>query len=123
MRSRDKVTETRDWKIDVGVHGLKAHGTSGPCRTTGFQPTRVMSYVGLYLVLMFIFPGCIAIHVPDPLTAKMGGDDPHQRMEFWSQLKGRPMVANDEAFHALLLYLDENDPAADYAARLKMLND
>ena len=43
-------------------------------------------------------------------------------MEFWYQLARRPVVSNDETMHALLLYLDNTDPAANYADRVKVLH-
>jgi hypothetical protein len=44
-------------------------------------------------------------------------------MEFWHSLAAQPLTSNDEAFHGLLLYLDGQDPAADYAARLQAMKD
>jgi hypothetical protein len=43
------------------------------------------------------------------------------RIEFWHQLSEEPITSNDDAFHALLLYFDGTDTAADYAGRVEQL--
>jgi hypothetical protein len=68
--------------------------------------------------------GCQTAHVEQPLTAKLAAttaDDADARMEFWHQLSDQPLASNDDAFHALLLYFDGKDDAADYAARVERL--
>lgn len=60
-------------------------------------------------------------HVAQPLTQSTGGSDADQQAEFWYELAERPLACNDEAFHALLLYLDNKDPAEDYAGRVAEL--
>jgi hypothetical protein len=68
--------------------------------------------------------GCQTAHVEQPLTAKLAAttaDDADARMEFWHQLSDQPLTSNDDAFHALLLYFDGKDDAADYAARVERL--
>src|SRR4051812_29461850 len=67
--------------------------------------------------------GCASAKVAQPLTAKLGGNDPDAQMEFWHTLANQPLTSNDEAFHGLLLYLDNQDPAADYAGRVQTLKD
>jgi hypothetical protein len=44
-------------------------------------------------------------------------------MEFWHTLANQPLTSNDEAFHGLLLYLDNQDPATDYPGRVQSLKD
>jgi hypothetical protein len=65
--------------------------------------------------------GCQRPTVQQPLTRTLGGVDPGQQMEFWHELAARPVACNDEAFHGLLLYVDPNAGAADYAARTAAL--
>jgi hypothetical protein len=77
---------------------------------------RCSAFAFLLLVI-----GCHAAHVSDPLTQKYPSADPDQQMEFWHQLNDRPVACNDEAFHGLLLYLDGDDPNADYAARVNAM--
>ena len=63
--------------------------------------------------------GCRSADVKGPpLTAQLAGDDVDAQMEFWHRLPERRMASNDEAFHALLLFVDGSDPAADYAGRV-----
>jgi len=57
------------------------------------------------------------------LTADLGNNEPTARMEFWHTLYERPLTSNDEAFHGLLLSWEGNDPAADYAGRVRALKD
>jgi hypothetical protein len=61
--------------------------------------------------------------VPDRVTAKLGGSDDNSQFEFWDALNKRPRTCNDEAFHGLLLYLDDGDRAGNYDVRVKLLKD
>jgi len=65
--------------------------------------------------------GCQTARVADPLTRSMGGSDPDQQMDFLHTLADRPIASNDEAFHGLVLFMQGNDPAADYPARVAWL--
>lgn len=64
---------------------------------------------------------CQMAHVKEPLTQTTGGSDPDAQMSFWHDLATRPVTCNDEAFHALLLYVDSKDDATDYDGRIKAL--
>jgi hypothetical protein len=65
--------------------------------------------------------GCKTAKVAEPLTANLAGSDPDAQMEFWHTLATRNLTSNDEAFHGLLLFLDAEDPAKDYAGRVELL--
>jgi len=65
--------------------------------------------------------GCQAAKVAEPLTAELAGNDPQSRVAFWHTLAERPVVSNDEAWHGLLLLVDDQDPAEDYAGRVEQL--
>src|SRR5215208_6152833 len=71
--------------------------------------------------LTLCLAGCQSAKVSDPLTASIGGNDPGEQVEFWHQLAERPVTSNDEAFHGLLLFMDGQDPAKDYAGRVAEL--
>src|SRR3982751_6238412 len=73
------------------------------------------------LLTCLIVAGCKTAKVAEPLTDKLGGNDPDAQMEFWHTLAERNLTSNDEAFHGLLLYLDGEDGAGDYAGRVKAL--
>ena len=62
--------------------------------------------------------GCGASRVTEPVTARHGGADPDEQMEFWHTLADQPVTSNDDAFHGLLLYVDQQDPAATYEERV-----
>jgi hypothetical protein len=66
--------------------------------------------------------GCQSARVGQPLTGTVGGNDPDQQMEFLHRLADRKVTSNDEAFHALLMFLDGRDPANDYAGRVTALH-
>src|SRR3954466_6907221 len=96
--------------------------------TTATRPARIRSggHGQTFLPVVFAFIlcsalGCSSAKVAEPLTAKLGGNDPDSQMEFWHTLAERNLCSNDEAFHGLLLYLDSEDPATDYSGRLKAL--
>jgi hypothetical protein len=83
--------------------------------STNLSIVRVL--LGSTLMLLTL-AGCKSATVAEPLTNKLGGNDLDQQMEFWHELADRPVACNDEAFHGLLLYIDENDPNTDYASRV-----
>jgi hypothetical protein len=72
----------------------------------------------IVLLAALLATGCKSAYVDDPLTQKFGGGDPESQMEFWHQLSERPLTANDEAFHGLLLYVDGNDPNENFEQRV-----
>ena len=72
------------------------------------------------LILLFA-AGCQTARVERPLTVELGGNDPEEQLEFWHRLAEQPVTSNDDAFHGLLLFLDGEDPADDYAGRVRAL--
>lgn len=75
----------------------------------------------LFIFHLLLIAGCQTARVQQPLTQTVGGNDMDAQMEFWHQLALRPVTSNDEAFHGLLLYLDNQDANADYEHRLAAL--
>ncbi|WP_206290247.1 hypothetical protein [Humisphaera borealis] len=67
--------------------------------------------------------GCAPAVVEKPLAPTLGGVEPEKQMEFWHQLAEQPVTSNDDAFHALLIFIDGQDAAADYAARVAALKE
>ena len=80
-----------------------------------------MMRFGSILLLAALAMGCQPARVSEPLTKTLGASDDDAQLEFWHQLETRPITCNDDAFHGLLLYLDQTDPSADYAARVNTL--
>jgi hypothetical protein len=76
---------------------------------------------GAAILIAAIAVGCQSAHVQHPLTSNLSGNDAHTRAEFWSQLANRPVTSNDDACHAILLYVDGTDRSADYPARVSEL--
>jgi hypothetical protein len=72
-------------------------------------------------IVLLVVAGCHNAKVAEPLTGKLGGSDPDAQMEFWHTLAERNLTSNDEAFHGLLLYLGDTDPAGDYPGRVREL--
>lgn len=68
-----------------------------------------------------LLAGCQNAHVATPLTHTVGGNDPGEQLEFWHQLAEQPVTSNDDAFHGLLMFVDGDDPAQDYAGRVAAL--
>lgn len=78
--------------------------------------------VALVLTLALASIGCKSAKVGQPLTASLAGAEPQTQMEFWHELANRPVTSNDEAFHAVLIYLDEGRiEATDYPGRVAAL--
>src|SRR5947208_3511431 len=65
--------------------------------------------------------GCQSVHVAKTLPPKLYASDADTQMEFWHSLAGLKVTSNDEAFHGLLLYLDQKDSTNGYADRVKLL--
>ena len=75
----------------------------------------------LLAAAVLLLAGCQTARVERPLTRDHGGNDPNEQLEFWDRLAGEPVTSNDDAFHGLLMFLDGDDPAADYAGRVREL--
>lgn len=73
------------------------------------------------LTAMCTLGGCKAAQVTAPLTDNLAGNEPATQMEFWHTLVQRPVVSNDEAWHGLLLFVDGQDTAETYDARVEAL--
>lgn len=73
----------------------------------------------------FVLPlvGCAPATVDKPLAQTLGGVEPEQQMEFWHQLAEQPITSYDDAFHALLIFTDGQDPSADYAGRVATMKE
>ena len=67
--------------------------------------------------------GCHSAEVANPLTEKLAGNSPEDQLEFWHTLASRSITSNDEAFHGLILFIEGQDDAADYAGRVEWLNE
>ncbi|MDB5331205.1 MAG: hypothetical protein JWP03_2356 [Phycisphaerales bacterium] len=96
-----------------------------PCHENSqsiFKPlSRTARILAASLLGATFVAGCQSVRVHDPLPAGWSDNDAHARTEFWYRLAARPVATNDEAFHAVLLYLDNTDACVDYAARVKTL--
>ena len=77
----------------------------------------------LILSVAGLLTGCHSASVAEPLAPAIAGNDPDAQMEFWHSLPQRRVASNDEALHALLLFVDSSDPAADYAGRVQALRE
>ena len=75
----------------------------------------------LAAALLLAVVGCQSARVAQPLTASLASDEAETRIEFWHQLSEQAITSNDDAFHALLLYFDGSDAAADFAGRVERL--
>jgi hypothetical protein len=80
--------------------------------------TKLLCISSLGLLLL---SGCHQAHVDQPLPKELLANDPDSQIEFWHRLTDQPVCSNDEAFHGLLLYLDNEDKAASYEERVQTL--
>jgi hypothetical protein len=79
----------------------------------------MMLVVGMGLLLAL--GGCQAAHVPDSAVGAFPGDDAAAQLDFWHDLAERHFTSNDDAFHGILLYLDNTDPSTSYGQRVATL--
>jgi hypothetical protein len=78
--------------------------------------------LGALGALCVALTGCTATKPSaQALTPELAGSDPGAQMDFWHVLPQRRVTSNDEAFHALLLFAEGQDPAADYDGRVQAL--
>jgi hypothetical protein len=68
-----------------------------------------------------LLAGCQSAHVPDTAVGAFPGDEASAQLDFWHDLAERKLTSNDDAFHGLLLYLDNTDPSTSYAQRVSTL--
>ena len=67
------------------------------------------------LLLAAFAGGCQSHTRGQSLPPELSGDDPQMQMDFWHVLPERKVVSNDEAFHALLLFVDAPDRSVQEA--------
>jgi hypothetical protein len=94
-----------------------ARGRSNWTRLASEPAKRVFVAVALPLLLA----GCHSAHVAHPLDAKLYDNDADTQLEFWHSLATQKLATNDEAFHGILLYLDQKDDAKSYEQRVATL--
>src|SRR5205809_3367233 len=70
---------------------------------------------------LLLLTGCHQAHVAQALPKEVMANDADAQIEFWHRLTDEPICSNDEAFHGLLLYLDNQDTASDYESRVAFL--
>jgi hypothetical protein len=78
-----------------------------------------------FLWIALTLAGCAARppQVLSPLASELSKNDPESQLAFWHTLPTLKTVSNDEAFHALLLFANGEDSAADYPARVQQLKE
>jgi len=74
----------------------------------------------LFIALTLACVGCQSA-IGQALPKSLAGDDPDSQLAFWHTLPTRKVVSNDEAFHALLLFVDSQDSSGDYIDRMRLL--
>jgi hypothetical protein len=79
------------------------------------------SRLSITLFILLGGAGCQSPKLAQPLAPELAGNDPEAQLEFWHMLPQRKAVSNDEAFHALLLFVDGQDAATDYDSRVQLL--
>src|SRR6478672_9282798 len=85
-----------------------------------YPPWSALALMALFAVFV---SGCQSHTRGVSLPPSLGGNDPQMQMDFWHVLPERKVVSNDEAFHALLLFVDGKDLTGDYAGRVKLLTE
>ena len=72
-------------------------------------------------MLLVMTCGCQTPRAGKPLAAELTRNTDDAQIDFWHELTDEPVTTNDHAFHGLLLYMDQRDDSADYAARVATL--
>jgi hypothetical protein len=80
-----------------------------------------MRFKWITIALLGCVIGCHTPRKGETVTKDLAGSEPDAQVNFWHSLTDKPVTSNDEAFHALLLYVDGKDDSADYQARVAAL--
>src|SRR5215207_3277364 len=101
----------------------RRHGGTEARRRGACAPSALRAFARTCLCAFALLAvaGCHSAKVTEPITGSVGGNDPGEQVEFWHRLAERPVTSNDDAFHGLLLFLDGEDRANDYAGRVAEL--
>src|SRR4051812_7773991 len=78
-------------------------------------PNSFLVFLGALGVLggsILFLNGCAAPHNGKPVPKELAGSDPNAQVNFWHELTDEPIASNDDAFHALLLFVDGKDDAS-----------
>jgi hypothetical protein len=75
----------------------------------------------LLITLVALVAGCQSIRVADSTLPTLSGNEPQTQLDFWHTLATKDLVTNDEAFHGLLLFIDNSDSSQTYDDRVETL--
>ncbi len=117
LTSRKRQRRAASSDAAVASHHPAALATGRSSRRIRFR----LVACGVLALLALGLVGCQTAEVAEPLTQTVAGNDVDSQLAFWHTLAERRLTSNDEAFHALLLFLDGEDPATDYAGRVEKL--
>ena len=71
--------------------------------------------------VVVLIVGCHELKPGKAVPKELSGSDPEAQLNFWHELADEPIASNDQAFRALLLYLDSKDDSESYDARVASL--
>src|SRR5690349_12680911 len=97
------------------------------CCSTGFQPVPGALHglkaraISIALLLISLVTGCATVPAGKSVVSGLSSNPSASEVEFWHTLQTRPLATHDDAFHALLIYTDGDDPATNYEARVSTL--
>ena len=122
--SAPATSRSRRSPIYVGP-GAGGRPPAQPRKFRGLRLLPIMRGLQLAAALFagVVGSGCRTSTAAQPLAPEMAGSEPEAQMEFWHALPQRRVASNDEAFHALLLFIDGADPARDYDARVAAMRE
>lgn len=70
---------------------------------------------------LMLMSACATPRTGKIVAKDVSGSEPDAQIAFWHSLADEHVASNDEAMRALLLYIDNKDDSADYAARVSTL--
>jgi hypothetical protein len=73
------------------------------------------------LIAAVLVTGCHSISDSHPLPKENFADTPEAQMDFWHSMASKKLATHREAFHGLILYLDNKDASNDFAGSLELL--
>ena len=82
---------------------------------------RISLLISLVLVCLFAGIGCQNATVPQSTLPRLAGNDPGKQIDYWHEIATKNLISNDEAFHGILLYLDNKDDTTTYDQRVASL--
>jgi hypothetical protein len=78
-------------------------------------------FTATFATFIALLAGCQTATVHSTVTSKFSDNTTDSQLNFWHELASRHVTSNDDAFHGLLLYMNNKDDSKTYDDRVATL--